>query len=166
MVFGKIFSKIKSSFDKTVAGLEKTRASLGRKLSLLFTIGRKIDEDFLAELEETLILSDIGVSTTERLIEDLKAKYRDKTIENPDEILNFLKKDLSELLGNEQRGLTMAPSGPTVILIVGVNGAGKTTSIAKLARLLKNQGRSVLLAAGDTFRAAAADQLTDRKSVV
>ncbi len=160
MVFGKIFGAIKSSFDKTVAGLEKTRQNFGRKLGRLFTIGRKIDDDFLAELEETLILSDIGVGTTEKLIEDLKEKYRDKTIENPDEILNFLKADLGGLLGAEQRGMTFAASGPTVILVVGVNGAGKTTSIAKLARLMKNQGRSVMLAAGDTFRAAAADQLT------
>lgn len=152
MVLGKLFSKLKT-------GLTKTRASLGRSLRQLITIGRKIDDDFLDQLEEMLILADVGVQTTQHLLADLREKYRDKVIENQDEILDFLKRDLRESLGGEQRTLNAAPSGPTVVLICGVNGVGKTTSIAKLARHLTEQGKSVLLAACDTFRAAATDQL-------
>jgi fused signal recognition particle receptor len=152
VVFGKLFNKIK-------AGLTKTRSALGQSLWRLVTVGRKIDDAFLDELEETLILSDIGVATTQQLLADLRAKYRDQVIENQDEIIDFLKNDLRQSLGTERRGLNLAAKAPTVILIVGVNGVGKTTSIAKLAAFLKGEGHSVLLAACDTFRAAATDQL-------
>ncbi len=152
MVFGSLFNKIK-------AGLSKTRSALGQSLWRLVTVGRKIDDAFLDELEETLILSDLGVAATRRILDDLRTKYRDRTIENQDEIINFLKNDLRASLGAETRQLNLAPKAPTVILIVGVNGVGKTTSIAKLAALLKSEGHSVLLAACDTFRAAATDQL-------
>jgi len=152
MVLARLFSKFKE-------GLAKTRTALGSPLRRLLTVGRKIDDDLLAELEEMLILSDIGVETTRRLLDDLRQKYRDRVIENQDEILNFLKGDLERLLGSERRELAVAAATPTVILIAGVNGVGKTTSIAKLAHMLKAQGKSVLLAACDTFRAAASDQL-------
>lgn len=152
MVIGRLFNKFKS-------GLAKTRAALGRSLKQLMTVGRKIDDDLLDELEEALILSDIGVENAQHLLADLREKYRDRVIQSQDEIIDFLKKDLEESLGAERRELATAASGPTVILVAGVNGVGKTTSIAKLARMLKGQGRSVLLAACDTFRAAATDQL-------
>jgi fused signal recognition particle receptor len=152
VVFGKLFNKIK-------AGLSKTRSAFGQSLWRLVTIGRKIDDAFLDELEETLILSDIGVAATGQILKDLREKYRDRIIESQDEIIDFLKNDLQKSLGTEHRELNLAPKAPTVILIVGVNGVGKTTSIAKLASLLKSEGHSVLLAACDTFRAAATDQL-------
>jgi fused signal recognition particle receptor len=152
VVFGKLFNKIK-------AGLTKTRSAFGQSLWRLVTIGRKIDDAFLDELEETLILSDIGVAATSQILADLREKYRDRVIESQEEIIDFLKNDLRESLGTERRELNLAAKAPTVILIVGVNGVGKTTSIAKLASLLKSEGKSVLLAACDTFRAAATDQL-------
>ena len=151
-MIGKLFSKFKQ-------GLAKTRAKLAGAFKLLSTIGRKIDDQFLDELEEALILSDIGVETAAHLLEDLRARYRDRTIEKEGEILDFLKKDLQDSLGTERRELTFAAKPPTVILVAGVNGVGKTTSIAKLAKMIKGQGKSVLLAACDTFRAAATDQL-------
>ena len=152
MVIGRLLGKFK-------AGLSKTRAALGRSLKHLMTVGRKVDDDLLEELEEALILSDIGVETATRLLDDVRQKYRDKVIEKQDEILDFLKSDLAGSLGAEHRELRMAPTKPTVILVAGVNGVGKTTSIAKLAKMLTDDGRSVLLAACDTFRAAATEQL-------
>lgn len=152
MVIGKLFNKFK-------AGLTKTRARLAGTLKQLMTIGRKIDDDLLDELEEALILSDIGVETSVQLLDDLREKYRDRVIETQDEVINFLKKDLEDSLTAEDRDLRMADAPPTVILVAGVNGVGKTTTIAKLAKMLKGQGQSVLLAACDTFRAAATDQL-------
>jgi fused signal recognition particle receptor len=152
MVIGRLFNKFK-------AGLTKTRARLAGTLKQLMTIGRKIDDDLLDELEEALILSDIGVETSAQLLDDLREKYRDRVIETQDEVINFLKKDLEDSLTAEQRDLRMAAAPPTVILVAGVNGVGKTTTIAKLAKMLKGQGKSVLLAACDTFRAAATDQL-------
>ena len=151
-MIGKLFNKFKE-------GLAKTRAKLAGAFKALSTIGRKIDDQFLEELEEALILSDIGVETASHLLDDLRAKYRDRTIEKEGEILDFLKKDLADSLGAERRELTFATQGPTVILVAGVNGVGKTTSIAKLAKMLRGQGKTVLLAACDTFRAAATDQL-------
>jgi len=145
--------------DKFRRGLSKTRAALGRSLRQLVTVGRRIDDDFLDELEETLILSDIGVETVSHLLADLREKYRDRVIEREEEILDFLKTDLAASLASERRDLNVAAAKPTVILVAGVNGVGKTTSIAKLAKLLKGRGNSVLLAACDTFRAAATDQL-------
>jgi len=152
MVLGRLFDKFRQ-------GLSKTRAALGRSLKQLATVGRRIDDDFLDELEETLILSDIGVETASHLLADLREKYRDRVIEREDEILDFLKTDLEASLVSERRDLNAAAQKPTVILVAGVNGVGKTTSIAKLAKMLKGQGHSVLLAACDTFRAAATDQL-------
>ena len=152
MVIGRLFNKFK-------AGLAKTRAHLAGTLKQLMTIGRKIDDDLLDELEEALILSDIGVEASRQLLDDLREKYRDRVIETQDEVINFLKTDLEDSLTTEHRDLRMAAAPPTVILVAGVNGVGKTTTIAKLAKMLKGQGQSVMLAACDTFRAAATDQL-------
>jgi fused signal recognition particle receptor len=125
----------------------------------LFRAGRKIDKQFLEELQETLILADVGVAATRRIVEDLQARYHDREIEKGDDLLAIIKKDLKDALGEADRSLHFAPSGPTVILVAGVNGSGKTTAVARLARLMVSEGRKVLLACCDTFRAAADEQL-------
>ena len=148
MVLGKLFS-----------GLKKTRERLSSGLSRLFTLGRKLDDDLLDELEEVLYTSDMGPLGSE-LVDELKESYRKREISSTDEVMPFLRTRLLERLEGCEGKLTRAASGPTVILIVGVNGSGKTTSIAKLAHWLKQQGSKVLIGAGDTFRAAATEQLT------
>ncbi|MDP6380192.1 MAG: signal recognition particle-docking protein FtsY [Phycisphaerae bacterium] len=150
---------LKKFFDRFRKGLTKTREKLGSGLRSLFTIGRKIDAAFLDELEETLILGDIGVETAMKIVEDLKQQYRDREIQKGEDLLAIIKRDLVATLGEADREIHMAPSGPTVILVAGVNGSGKTTSIAKLSKMFIDQGRKVLLAACDTFRAAAVEQL-------
>ncbi len=141
------------------AGLTKTRSKLADGVRNLFRIGRKVDAQFLQELEETLILGDVGVAATSRIVEDLKARYRDREISPADDLLGILKKDLKESLRGSDKPLQFNPDGPTVVMVVGVNGSGKTTAVARLARLLMGEGKSVLLAACDTFRAAADEQL-------
>ena len=147
MVLGKLF-----------AGLRRTRERLSSGLARLVK-GRKLDEDLLDELEEVLYTSDLG-ATGSQLVDELKDAYRQKTIRETDEVLPFLRERLLARLEGCQTELGRAATGPTVILVVGVNGSGKTTSIAKLANRLVQQGHSVLLGAGDTFRAAAVEQLT------
>jgi fused signal recognition particle receptor len=141
------------------AGLTKTRSKLADGVRSLFRVGRKVDAQFLQELEETLILGDVGVSATRRIIEDLKTRYRDREISAQDDLLGVIKNDLKESLKGSDKPVAFNPTGPTVIMIVGVNGSGKTTAVARLARLLMGEGKSVLLAACDTFRAAADAQL-------
>jgi len=152
MIFG-IFGKLRD-------GLRKTREKFSGSLARLFTIGRKIDDAFLDELEETLITADIGVKTATRIIGDVKEKYRMKEIKEASEILGFLKNELKESIQDEAIEMKFPAAGVAVILVVGINGTGKTTSIAKLAWLYKKQGKRVLLAASDTFRAAASEQLS------
>jgi fused signal recognition particle receptor len=146
--------------SKLTAGLTKTRSKLADGVRSLFRIGRKIDADFLRELEETLILGDVGVAATRKIIEDLKARYRDREITAGDDLLGVIKNDLKAALKDGgDGGLNVNPDGPTVVMIVGVNGSGKTTAVARLARLMLGEGKSALLAACDTFRAAADEQL-------
>jgi len=145
-------------FGKLKNALAKTREVLTAGLSRLFT-GRKLDEAFLDDLEELLYHSDLGPVGT-RIIEDLKQSYKKGQVKDIAEVLPLLKSRLHDMLAGSQAPLMRAPQPPTVVLVVGVNGSGKTTSIAKLARFLKQQGHSVLLGAGDTFRAAAVEQLT------
>lgn len=151
-------------FTKTVNYLRehlgKTRARITSSLSSVLTLGRKIDEDLLDELEETLISDDIGVETTDKLITDLRDAYRARKITTTDEIIPFLKDHMKSYWPERDRQLNTATSGPTVILVAGVNGSGKTTSIAKLAYVLSRNGSTVIVAACDTFRAAAVEQLT------
>jgi fused signal recognition particle receptor len=142
--------------------LERFRKGLA-KTAQLFNIrswfGRKVDQSFLDELEGRLIQADVGVAATAKIIENVRAAFADKTAD--EDLLRFVKEQLKELLADPRPGtLVVAPTKPTVILVAGVNGSGKTTSIAKLAQRLKDEGRSILLAACDTFRAAAADQLS------
>ena len=152
-----LFSKT-TGFIKDRLG--KTRDKIGSSLSTLLTLGRNIDDDLLDELEETLISDDIGVETTDKLISELREAYRSKQIARTEEIIPFLKEHMKGYWPDQDRALRYAESGPTVILVAGVNGTGKTTSIAKLAYILNQNGKNVIVAACDTFRAAAVEQLT------
>ncbi|MCC8180764.1 MAG: signal recognition particle-docking protein FtsY [Planctomycetes bacterium] len=147
-------------FDKIKKGLKKTRDILFMDVRDVFRIGRKVDENLLAELEERLILADVGPRLAAEVVEDIRVKYKRKEIEKVEDILDFLKNMLSEgLAPEEEMRLARNPDGPTLILMVGVNGTGKTTTTAKLAKYLKERGDKVILAAADTFRAAAGEQL-------
>jgi len=140
--------------------LDKTRQKIAASLSSVLGIGRKIDEQLLDELEETLIRDDIGVETTAKLIADLREAYRNREVVTGDDIVPFLKGHIKNYWPAVDRQLRTAPAGPTVILVAGVNGTGKTTSIAKLAYTLSQNKRKVIVAACDTFRAAAVEQLS------
>ena len=140
--------------------LGKTRDKIATSLSSVLGVGRKIDDDLLDELEETLIRDDIGVHTTDKLISDLREAYRQRKIATGDEIVPFLKEHIKNYWPQQDRELIHADQGPTVILVAGVNGTGKTTSIAKLAYTLSQNDKKVIVAACDTFRAAAVEQLT------
>jgi fused signal recognition particle receptor len=155
----RFFSK---TIDKLKGALRKTAQVLNTDVRTLFVPGRQINDEFLLELEEKFLQADIGVAIVERLVTELRERWRLGKIKNAEDCLAVVKEEL--LKGwppSEQRELRFTPTGPTVILVAGINGAGKTTSIAKLAWLLKNQEKKkVMLAASDTFRAAAVDQLT------
>jgi fused signal recognition particle receptor len=140
--------------------LDKTRSKINSSLSSVLALGRNIDEKLLTELEETLIGDDIGVETTDKLMSELREAYRAKKIAKTDDILPFLKDRLKSYWPAADRQLHLAQSGPTVILVAGVNGTGKTTSIAKLAYTLRQDNKKVIVAACDTFRAAAVEQLS------
>ncbi len=140
--------------------LGKTRDKIATSLSSVLGVGRKIDDDLLDDLEETLIRDDIGVHTTDKLISDLREAYRQRKIATGDEIVPFLKEHMKNYWPQQDRELIHADQGPTVILVAGVNGTGKTTSIAKLAYTLSQNDKKVIVAACDTFRAAAVEQLT------
>lgn len=146
-------------FDKLKKGLTKTRASITEKIEKLVIGYADIDDDLLDELEEILIMADVGVNTTDRLMEAVRKGIKKKEINSPDDLKPFLQKNISELLTKDSSDINMAKSGPTVFLVIGVNGVGKTTTIGKLSAYYKSQGKSVMLAAADTFRAAAIDQL-------
>ena len=145
-------------FGKLLGALKKTRDVLTAGLARLFS-GRKLDEQFLEELEEILYNSDLGPVGT-RVVEELKVAYKKKEVKETAEVPAFLEKKLIAMLQGSEAPLARAAQAPTVVMIVGVNGAGKTSSIAKLARHLQQQGKTVMLGAGDTFRAAAVEQLT------
>jgi fused signal recognition particle receptor len=152
-----IFAKTAQFFKDR---LSKTRNKISTSLSSVLKLGRNIDENLLDELEKTLISDDIGVETTDKLISDLRTAYGSRQIATTDDIIPFLKEHIKSYWPHQDRQLRMAASGPTVILIAGVNGSGKTTSIAKLAYILSQDNKMVLLAACDTFRAAATEQLS------
>ena len=140
--------------------LGKTRDKISTSLSAVLRLGRNIDETLLDELEETLISDDIGVETTEKLISSLRQAYHSRQIATTDQIVPFLKEQIKNYWPAQDRQLRLADTGPTVNLIAGVNGTGKTTSIAKLGYILTQNGKNVIVAACDTFRAAAIEQLT------
>ncbi|UPK46190.1 signal recognition particle-docking protein FtsY [Paenibacillus pabuli] len=155
-----IASKTESVTKQFKDGLEKTRKGLVEKVSDLVIRRKKIDEEFYEELEEILIGADVGVNTVMKLIEDLRDEVKKRKIEDAAELQPVLSEKLTDLLRGEQNNeLKMNPDGITVILFVGVNGVGKTTTIGKLAHRFKQQGKKVIMAAGDTFRAGAIEQL-------
>ena len=145
-------------FDKIKAGLAKTRAALAGALEDLFDNTDKIDEDFYDELEETLILADLGMETVNKLMEELRYRVRNRGLSTTEHVKFNLKLILNEMLEQGDPALNLSTK-PAVILVIGVNGVGKTTTIGKIATQLVSQGKKVTLVAGDTFRAAAADQL-------
>ena len=144
-------------FEKLKAGLSKTKKALFGGIEDLFKRFRRVDEDLFDELEELLITSDVGVETTEELLDDLREKVKEEKIKEPEEIKKILYAELRSMIG-EGDGLRLSTK-PSVILVIGVNGVGKTTSIGKMAAELKSQKKKVIVAAADTFRAAAAEQL-------
>lgn len=168
MVYAFIYSYVSGVamgiFTKTVQYLKdhlgRTRDKITSSLSAVLTIGRNIDDDLLDELEETLIGDDIGVETTEKLVSDLRDAYKNRQIAKSEDIIPFLKEHMKNYWPHQDRQLNIASSGPTVILVAGINGSGKTTSIAKLAYTLHRNNKKVIVAACDTFRAAAVEQLT------
>ncbi|GAB1155554.1 signal recognition particle-docking protein FtsY [Paenibacillus illinoisensis] len=155
-----IASKTESVTKQFKDGLEKTRKGLVEKVSDLVIRRKKIDEEFYEELEEILIGADVGVNTVMNLIEDLRVEVKKRKIEDAAELQPVLSEKLTDLLRGEQNNeMKMNPDGITVILFVGVNGVGKTTTIGKLAHRFKQEGKKVIMAAGDTFRAGAIEQL-------
>ena len=152
-----IFTKTAGYFKDR---LGKTRDKISRSLSSVLTLSRNIDESLLDELEETLISDDIGLETTDKLISELREAYRSRQIATTDDIVPFLKEHIKSYWPDRDRQLQLAQSGPTVILVAGVNGTGKTTSIAKLGYILSQNNKKVIVAACDTFRAAAVEQLS------
>lgn len=146
-------------FDKLKKGLAKTKENLTNKIEKLIIGYADIDEEFLEELEETLIMADVGMTTTETLMKAVRKGIKKKEINSPEDLKPFLAKEIAAILTEGENVTRIAAAGPTVILVIGVNGAGKTTTIGKLSAYYKEQGKSVMLAAADTFRAAAIDQL-------
>ena len=145
-------------FDKLKSGLFKTKSAIVEKIDNLFKSFRKVDEDLFDELEELLISADIGVNTTEEILDELREYVIDNKIKEADDVKNELFRMLRELIGDHEP--LRLDTSPSVILVIGVNGVGKTTSIGKISKELKSQGKKVVVAAADTFRAAAAEQLT------
>jgi fused signal recognition particle receptor len=156
-----ISSKTEAVTSKFREGLAKTRDAFVGKVEELFTRRQKIDEEFFEELEEILIGADVGINTVMGLIDELRAEVKKRKIEQPSELRPILSEKLVSMLkeSDEKPDLKSNPDGITVVLFVGVNGVGKTTTIGKLAWRYKQQGKKVLLAAGDTFRAGAIEQL-------
>ena len=145
-------------FDKIKAGLTKTRAALSNTLGNVFTGFSQLDDDFYDELEESLILADLGVETSVKATQRLRKTIREQHLKTPEEAKEALKEILVDMLNVGDTALDLSTK-PAVILVIGVNGVGKTTTIGKIATQLVGQGKKVMLVAGDTFRAAAADQL-------
>ena len=145
-------------FDKSKNGLSKTKNSFDEKINNVFSNFRKVDEELLDELEEALIMSDVGVETSTKIISNLRNRIKKEKIENEEDVRNALREEIVNILNEVDNGLKLN-THPSVILVVGVNGVGKTTSIGKIANRLKKDGKKVVVAAADTFRAAAVEQL-------
>ena len=146
-------------FNVFKKGLQKTKTSILRGFESMFSGTKKWDASTYRQLEESLISADLGVNVTMRLVKDIKDRYERGEIKTADDIIEIASTTLTEILSQDNRPVNENPNGPTVILMVGVNGAGKTTTTGKLAWKLKQEGKSVMLAACDTFRAAAIEQL-------
>lgn len=145
-------------FEKLKNSLGKTRNAISEQVNQVFKVFVKVDEEFFEELEEALIMSDLGVETSVSIIEQLRDRVKTKRITDADEVKAELQAVIGDIMREMECTMNLEPS-PAVVLVIGVNGVGKTTSIGKLASFYKKQGKKVLLAAADTFRAAAIDQL-------
>ena len=161
------FKKDMANKDKETKGvlnrlkerLSKTREVFASRVDRVVFGKKEIDDDLLEELEEILITSDLGVHVTYRLIENMKEKIKRKELDDPNLLKEYIQREILDILKAEEKPLEISNSCPFVIMVVGVNGVGKTTTIAKMANRFKEEGKSVLLAAADTFRAAAIEQL-------
>ena len=147
-----------SFFDKLKNGLNKTKNNIDEKINEVFSNFRKVDEDLLEELEEALIMSDIGMDTSLEIIDNLRKKIKLENLKEAEDVKKALRELMKEILDKQDVSLKMY-SKPSVILVIGVNGVGKTTSIGKIANRLKKENKKIVLAAADTFRAAAVEQL-------
>ena len=145
-------------FDKLKQGLTKTKESINDKINNVFSNFRKVDEELLEELEEALIMSDMGVETSTQIISNLREKIKKEKIEESEQVKKTLREEIEKILEKCDNSLKLETK-PSVILVVGVNGVGKTTSIGKMAARLARDGKKVIVAAADTFRAAAVEQL-------
>lgn len=145
-------------FDKLKQGLSKTKNSFEEKMNNVFSSFRKVDEDLLEELEEILIMSDVGVETSTKIIGSLRSRIKKEKIEDSEAVKQALREEIKKIFDELDNSLHLE-TVPSVILVVGVNGVGKTTSIGKIANRLKKDGKKVVIAAADTFRAAAVEQL-------
>ena len=150
----------KGFFSRLVEGLTKTRNNIASVFDDIFSGFSSIDEDFYEELEEVLVMADIGIHTTEKIIEDLKAKVKENHLKEPSECRDYLIRSIKDQMAVAEDAYDFE-NKKTVMLIIGVNGVGKTTSVGKLAGQYKNAGKRVLLAAADTFRAGAIEQLAE-----
>ena len=145
-------------FEKLKNGMNKTKSSFDEKINNVFKSFRKVDEDFLEELEEILIMSDIGVDTSVKIINNLRTKIKKEKIQDEEDVKKALREEMQAILDGNDISLHLNTK-PSVILVVGVNGVGKTTSIGKIANRLAKDGKKVVVVAADTFRAAAVEQL-------
>ena len=145
-------------FDKLKQGLNKTKTSFEEKMNNVFSNFRKVDEELLEELEEALIMSDVGVKTSTEIVGRLRDRVKKENIQDEEGVKQALREEIKAVLDSVENGLKLETT-PAVILVVGVNGVGKTTSIGKIANRLKKDGKKVVIAAADTFRAAAVEQL-------
>ena len=145
-------------FDKLKSGLSKTRTSFDEKINNAFSVFRKVDEELLEELEEILIMSDMGLETSVNIIQELRNRIKKENIKEAEQVKQALREEIQKIFDAQDTKLKLNTK-PSIILVVGVNGVGKTTSIGKIANRLKQDGKKIVIAAADTFRAAAVEQL-------